>query len=160
MFLRKQNPPVALQPNPQRPQSRQLEPRLVPAHVAPVPAPPPAAPPPVVERANPGRTLAVGRGISLSGTISSCETLLVEGEVEATSFEGRTLDIAAGATFKGNAKVEVARIAGSFSGELLARERLVLAASGRANGQIRYSKLEISPGGEIAGDIALLPPGE
>lgn len=158
MFLRKQSPAVALQPTPPRTPPRQVEPRLAAGFAAAVPAPAPVPPEP--ERARSERTLAVGRGITLSAVIAQCETLLVEGEVSATSFEGRTLDIASGAAFKGSAKVGFARIAGSFDGELLATERLVLAAGARVKGRIRYAKLEISPGGEIAGDIALLTPGE
>ena len=122
---------------------RAIEPRLS----------PPLAP----ERPSNGRTLAVGRGITLAGAIASCETLVVEGNVESTSFDGRALEIAEGGAFKGNAKVESARIAGRFEGELLARERLVLAPTARVSGRISYARLEIAQGGEIAGEIAVLP---
>jgi cytoskeletal protein CcmA (bactofilin family) len=164
MFLRRQTPAVALQPNPQRPQPRpaeprHVEPRLASPNFTAAPTPAPAAPLPAPERAETGRTLAVGRGITLSGAIAACETLLVEGQVEATSFEGRLLDIAAGAGFKGNATVEIARIAGDFDGELHATTRLEVAPGGRVKGRIHYAKLEISAGGELAGEIALLSPG-
>ena len=111
MFLRKPRPVEETPPVVQRAGPRQIEPRLSDsrpaaspaAPAAPIPAAPPAAQA-AAERPSIGRTLAVGKGISLSGVIADCETLLVEGRVEATSFEGRLLDIAPGALFKGSAR--------------------------------------------------------
>jgi len=164
MFQRKPRPAEAIAPSPQRPAPRHVEPRLAAAFASPpAPAPAPAPPPlpaPAAERPATGRTLAVGKGITLSGAIAACETLLVEGQVESTSFEGRVIDIAPDAAFKGSVKVETARIAGSFEGELVASERLVISAGGRVSGRIRYARLEIAAGGSIAGEVAPLPPGE
>ena len=62
-----------------------------------------------------GKKLVVGRDISLSGKISSCEKLVVEGTVEADIADCRELEVAEGGLFKGEAKIEVAEIAGEFS---------------------------------------------
>jgi cytoskeletal protein CcmA (bactofilin family) len=48
----------------------------------------------------------------------------------------------------------VAEIRGVFNGELTARLRLVVHATGRVKGKIRYGKLLVQEGGELTGDVA------
>ena len=103
-----------------------------------------------------GRTLTVGQDISLSGNISSCDTLVVQGTVEAKDFGGRFIDIAEAGTFKGSAEIETAKIAGKFDGDLTVRDHLHITATGRISGTIRYARLEVAPGGELAGDVGVL----
>jgi cytoskeletal protein CcmA (bactofilin family) len=50
----------------------------------------------------------------------------------------------------------VAEVRGRFEGELTARKRLVVFASGKVSGKIRYGKVSIEDGGEIAGDVSSL----
>ena len=99
------------------------------------------------------KRLIVGREISLSGEIEACETLVVEGRVEASLSACQTIEIAAGGLFKGIAEVEDARISGHFEGSLTVRNRLIVHASGRVSGAIRYREIEIQRGGQVAGDI-------
>lgn len=114
---------------------------------------------PGVRPAGPGglgadaKRLIVGREISLSGEIEACETLVVEGRVEASLSACQTIEIAAGGLFKGIAEVEDARISGHFEGSLTVRNRLIVHASGRVSGAIRYREIEIQRGGQVAGDI-------
>ena len=103
-----------------------------------------------------GRTLTVGQDISLSGTISDCDTLVVQGTVEAKDFGGRFIDIAKDGTFKGSAEIETAKIAGRFDGDLTVRNHLHIAATGCVTGTIFYAHLEIAPGGELGGNVSLL----
>ncbi|HLZ66125.1 MAG TPA: polymer-forming cytoskeletal protein [Aliidongia sp.] len=99
------------------------------------------------------RQMLVGRGISLSGQITGCDRLLVEGSVEAT-LECSTIELAESGVFKGTAGVDDAEISGRFEGSLTARKRLFIRASGRVSGTIRYSQLEVECGGQLSGDIA------
>lgn len=103
-----------------------------------------------------GRTLTVGQDISLSGNISACDTLVVQGTVEAKDFGGRFIDIAESGTFNGSAEIETAKIAGTFGGELTVRDHLHITATGRITGTIRYARLEVAPGGEIGGDVGVI----
>jgi cytoskeletal protein CcmA (bactofilin family) len=100
-----------------------------------------------------GKNLLVGRDISLSGTISSCEKLIVEGIVETNISECRELEITNGGLFKGEAKIEMAEIAGEFVGSLSA-DLLILRKSGRVSGNLTYGQLEVERGGEITGNIS------
>ena len=113
------------------------------------------------EPARPGREtgskLIVGPDIKLKGAeITDCDTLVVEGRVEA-SMDSRAIQISEHGVFVGKAGIDVAEIRGRFEGELTARKQLVIRASGRVSGKVRYGKVAIEEGGEISGDIAALP---
>jgi cytoskeletal protein CcmA (bactofilin family) len=106
------------------------------------------------------RKLTVGREITLSGEITSCDMLLIEGSVEANLTNCRDIDIAESGLFKGSAAIEEAEIRGRFEGNLTVRKRLLIRASGRVSGTIRYGQIEIECGGQISGDIQAQPAAE
>jgi cytoskeletal protein CcmA (bactofilin family) len=106
------------------------------------------------------RRLIVGREITLSGEITSCDKLMIEGSVEANLTNCRDVDIAEGGLFKGTAAIEEAEIKGRFEGNLTVRKRLLIKATGRVSGTIRYGQIEIECGGQISGDIQAQPGSE
>lgn len=106
---------------------------------------------PASETATEG-TLIVGRDIQVKGEIDACRALIVEGRVEA-SVKADRLEVRKGGTFIGGAEVDSAKIAGTFDGALNAAERLDIADGGRVRGEIRYARIAIEAGGEIAGDV-------
>jgi len=129
----------------------------VPTTPAPVAAPVIAAEPPrepaATEQARGGSTLTVGPNIKLKGVeITDCDTLLVEGNVEAT-IDSRLMQIAPGGSFRGAADIDIAEIHGQFDGNLTVREKLVIHATGRVSGTIRYGKLVVQEGGQLSGDV-------
>lgn len=100
-----------------------------------------------------GSKLTVGPNIKLKGVeITDCDTLFVEGLVEAT-MDARLMEIAEPGAFKGSAEVDLAEIRGAFDGELTVREKLVIYSTGRVTGKIRYGKVVIEEGGQLSGDI-------
>jgi len=101
------------------------------------------------------RHLLVGRGVSLSGEITACERLSVEGKVEANLHECRDIDIAESGLFKGVATIDNAEVRGRFDGDLTVRKRLLVRATGHVAGKITYAEIEIEHGGKILGEIAL-----
>lgn len=107
-----------------------------------------------------GKKLIVGRDIALNGQINSCDKLIVEGRVEANMRDCREIEIADGGTFKGEADIEMADISGTFEGTLTARQLLIVRASGRITGKVRFGQLEIERGGEIVGDVQVYSPVE
>jgi cytoskeletal protein CcmA (bactofilin family) len=107
-----------------------------------------------------GSKLIVGPNIKLKGVeIDDCDTLVVEGRVEATMVS-RSIQIAETGAFNGKVDVDVAEIRGSFTGEMTARKKLVIHASGRVSGKIRYGKMLVQEGGEMSGDVGALGSGE
>jgi cytoskeletal protein CcmA (bactofilin family) len=103
-----------------------------------------------------GKRLTVGREISLSGEITACETLIVEGSVEATLENSQFMEIAESGVFKGTVVIDEAVIAGTFHGSITARERLTIKSTGRITGTVNFHQIEIELGGQIDGEIHVL----
>lgn len=100
-----------------------------------------------------GSRLIVGPNIKLKGVeITDCDTLVVEGTVEAT-MDSRVIQIAATGAFKGSADIDIAEIHGQFDGNLNVRQKLVIYAQGKVTGTIRYGKVVIEEGGQLSGDV-------
>jgi cytoskeletal protein CcmA (bactofilin family) len=100
--------------------------------------------------------LIVGPDVKLKGAeILDCDTLVVEGRVEAT-MDSRVIRIAEKGAFTGKVSIDIAEIHGRFEGELTARSQLIIHATGRVNGKIRYGKLVVDEGGELCGDVNTL----
>ncbi len=129
----------------------------------PAPTPPaPAAAAPAIAQAVPpsgaptkegGSKLTVGPNIKLKGVeITDCDTLVVEGTVEAT-MDSRVMHITEIGAFKGAADIDFAEIHGEFNGDLTVRQKLVIYSTGRVSGKIRYGKVVIQEGGQLMGDI-------
>ena len=102
------------------------------------------------------KKLTVGRDICLSGDISSCNKLVVEGHVEASLTDAHAIEIAPTGYFKGTAEVDEADISGLYEGELQARTVLTVRTGGRVHGTVRYGRIIIESGGEISGDMRAL----
>jgi cytoskeletal protein CcmA (bactofilin family) len=122
---------------------------------APAPAmPAPAAPANSDDHA--GSRLVVGPNVKLKGAeIDDCDILVVEGRVEAT-MDSRVLRVAENGAFSGKVVIDVAEINGRFDGDLTARSQLIIHATGRVSGTIRYGKIRVEEGGEPSGDIRAL----
>lgn len=122
--------------------------------VNPVGAPAPSANPNSNTSTNEvGSKLIVGPNIKLKGVeITDCDTLVVEGRVEAT-MDSRVIQIAENGSFKGSAEIDIAEIRGEFNGDLTARVKLVIYATGKVTGKIRYGKIVIEEGGQLIGDV-------
>ena len=99
------------------------------------------------------RRLHVGRDITLTGEITTCDHLIVEGTIDAKVRDCRTIDIAAGGTFRGAAEVESGMINGTFEGDLVVRHRVTLGQTGLVRGTLRYGELAIEAGGRLVGTV-------
>ena len=105
-----------------------------------------------------GSKLTVGPNIKLKGVeITDCDTLVVEGTVEAT-MNSRVMQIAEHGAFKGSAEIDIAEIRGDFDGSLTVRQKLVIYATGKVTGTIRYGKLVVEEGGQLSGEIVFGTP--
>jgi len=105
---------------------------------------------------NGGNSLVVGPNVKLKGAeIDDCDILVVEGRVEAT-MDSRVLRVAENGAFAGKVGIDVAEIRGRFDGELTARSQLIIHATGRVSGTIRYGKILVEEGGELSGDVRAL----
>jgi cytoskeletal protein CcmA (bactofilin family) len=99
------------------------------------------------------RTLVVGAGMSVSGTITSCDRLVAEGTVDAKLDGCQHVIVAQTGVFRGNVATDNADVHGRFEGELVVQKRLLVRASGQVSGTVSYGEIEIECGGKIAGQI-------
>lgn len=113
------------------------------------------AAPPTAEVAQGGSKLTVGPNIKLKGVeITDCDTLVVEGTVEAT-MDSRVIHIAQQGAFHGSAEIDIAEIHGEFTGAITVRQKLVIHSTGKVSGKIRYGKIVIEEGGQVSGEIEM-----
>jgi len=152
MFRKKDEPAAPATPSPAPLPTRQAAPAAAPAATS-------SAPPPSARASEPatGKRLIVGEGLSLSGDITACDLLVVEGSVQVTLNDTRAIEISETGRFtNGKAAVEEATISGVYEGELTVRGRLLVRGTGRVNGAIRYGELEVERGGRLSGTIEIL----
>jgi cytoskeletal protein CcmA (bactofilin family) len=114
----------------------------------------PMAPARMPQQSGERRTLVVGRGISVQGTIQDAERLVVEGTVEALSLNATELHIAQGGVLKGSVEVEDAEISGLMDGTLTVRGSLIL--RGQVTGEARCRRLQVEDGGQLSGKISMI----
>lgn len=105
------------------------------------------------------RTLVVGRGISVQGTVQDAERLVVEGTVEASMIHATELSVSAGGVFRGGIEVEDAELAGTIDGTLTVRGNLTIRASGRLIGKAKCRRLQVEDGGQITGHLEMITDG-
>ena len=100
--------------------------------------------------------LVVGHDIKIKGVeISDCDTLVVEGRMEAT-LDSRVLEITQHGVFQGTIAVDHAEIRGRFEGEITVRKQLIIQSTGKVSGKVRYAKIKVEEGAELSGDLAMM----
>ena len=99
------------------------------------------------------RTLIVGREISFTGDVTSCDRLIIEGAIEVNLQNCQNIIIAETGIFRGDGSTENADVQGRVEGGLVVRKRLLIRASGHVSGTITYGEIEIEAGGKISGTI-------
>ena len=142
---------------------RREEPALRPAPPTTIVAPP--EPPVLRNEAKPAEKsggerkeakLIVGPDIKMKGVeVTDCDTLVVEGRMEAT-LDSRVIEIAPNGTFCGTVAVDSAEIHGRLEGELTVRKQLVIHGTGKVSGKIRYARIKVEEGAELSGEISML----
>ncbi len=106
------------------------------------------------------RRLVIGRGITMSGEIESCDHLIVEGTIEAALKGAKVLNVAESGTFYGSVDIGEATIAGRFEGEIVVNGRLTVRSGGSITGTITYKELAIEAGAVIDGKLSPMKPAE
>ena len=109
-----------------------------------------------ISRESATNRLVIGREIQLSGEITACEKLVVEGSVQVTLSHAHSIEVTPSGHFAGSADVEEAYISGRYDGDLVAREKLVVKEGGHVKGKVRYGRIVIESGGEVSGDMQAL----
>lgn len=104
------------------------------------------------------KTLTVGREITLSGQISECDHLIVEGNVQANLDRATSLSISAGGEFRGTVDVQEAHIHGLFEGDLTAHRKVSISSTGRLIGSLKTAALSVEEGAYLKGALDPIEP--
>ena len=134
------------------------------------PAKPGGAPSPTARPTTPGvagrttgraeagekRVLQIGKGISIQGSVTEAERIVIEGTMESQLLQCQELAISHSGVFKGEVQVEDADIAGVFDGTLTATGSLTIRATGRVLGVARSRRLSVEDGGQLTGRMEMI----
>ena len=128
--------------------------------IAPSPAARPASPtagrPTGRAEAGEKRVLQLGKGISIQGSVTEAERIVIEGTMESQLLQCQELAISHSGVFKGEVQVEDADIAGVFDGTLTATGSLIIRATGRVLGVARARRLSVEDGGQLTGRMEMI----
>ena len=102
------------------------------------------------------RVLQLGKGISIQGSVTEAERIVIEGTMESPLLQCQEVAISHSGVFKGELQVEDADIAGVFDGTLTATGNLTIRATGRVLGVARCRRLSVEDGGQLTGRMEMI----
>jgi len=96
----------------------------------------------------------IGPSISIKGTLSGKEDLMIQGRVEGRiDLKKNNITVGKSGRIKGNICGKVISIEGEVRGNLVGEERIVLRQSGRVRGDMRAPRINLEEGAKCKGDI-------
>jgi cytoskeletal protein CcmA (bactofilin family) len=84
-------------------------------------------------------------GLHLDGSIA--------GNVRADPSEGSSLSISETGSIEGNVEADNVMLSGAVRGDIVARERVVLGATAKVQGNVYYGVIEMTLGAQIMGKL-------
>jgi cytoskeletal protein CcmA (bactofilin family) len=105
----------------------------------------------------------VGKSAKVAGDVEFTGGLhldgRVAGNVRADNDPAATLSVSETGAIDGNVEVPNVVLNGAVRGDILARDRVVLGATARVQGNVHYGVIEMTLGAEIKGKLVPLPTG-
>jgi len=102
-----------------------------------------------------GPACAIGPGASFDGVLTFWGLARVEGRLRGQVVADGTLEIGPEADVRARIEVDVLVVEGLVEGEVLARERVEVRATGRITAAVRTPRLVLAEGGRIEGRIEM-----
>ena len=102
-----------------------------------------------------GPTCAIGAGASFDGVLTFWGFARVEGRLRGQVVADGTLEIGPEADVHARIEVDVLVVEGLVEGEVLARERVEVRATGRITAAVRTPRLVLDEGGQIEGRVEM-----
>jgi len=102
-----------------------------------------------------GPVCAIGPGASFDGVLAFWGIARVEGRLRGQVVAEGTLEIGPEADVHARIEVDVLVVEGLVEGEVLARERVEVRATGRITAAVRTPRLVLAEGGRIEGRIEM-----
>jgi cytoskeletal protein CcmA (bactofilin family) len=125
------------------------------------PEPRVASPAPVASPVSAGsaeKATMIGRGISISGDVKADSNLRVEGLIEGHNVQSsQDVEIAECGRVVANVSAKVVRIAGEVTGDISGSEKVMIARSGKVQGNIVAPRVQLEDGALFRGSIDMNP---
>jgi cytoskeletal protein CcmA (bactofilin family) len=106
-----------------------------------------------VTNADTAGIVVIGRGTRITGQITDCARLEIQGTVDG-SIVADTLIVREGGVVKGDVRAAHAEIHGFFEGQLAVQDVLDVRGTGHVEGDLSYGKLAVAMGGYISGKVS------
>lgn len=100
-------------------------------------------------------TVVLGPRDSLAGTLTVDGEIRVQGNVEGQLKASGDVQVEGGSTVQAQIEARNVTVRGSVSGDVTAKERLVLAGSGSLNGNVKVARLSIEDGASLNGNVSM-----
>ena len=111
---------------------------------------------PILENAeDAGTSCAIGPGASFDGIFSFWGLARVEGKLRGEVVADGTLEVGPEADVHARIEVDVLVVEGLVEGEVIARERVDVRATGRITAAVRTPRLVLAEGGRIEGRLEM-----
>ena len=124
-------------------------------------APKAAPPPPAPSAPAPGtgqKVAMVGEGISITGDVNASTNLKVEGRIEGRAVtSSQDIDVSETGIVKASITARVVRISGAVAGDINGSEKVMIAKSGRVQGNIVAPRVQLDDGALFRGSIDMNP---
>jgi len=124
------------------------------------PNPPAAQPAAPAAQASPGggSTAMIGRGISIAGDVSADSNLRIEGVIKGnTVMSKHDVEIGESGRVAANISAKLVKIAGEVSGDINGSEKVMIAKSGRVQGNVVAPRVQLEDGALFRGSIDMTP---
>lgn len=105
-----------------------------------------------------GATAMIGKGISISGDVSADSNLRIEGVIEGRSIQSKhDVEIAESGRVSASISAKVVRVSGEVTGDISGSEKVMIAKTGRVQGNVVAPRVQLEDGALFRGSIDMNP---
>jgi len=110
---------------------------------------------------SPDKVAMIGRGISISGDVTADSNLRIEGVIEGRSVQSsHDVEIAESGRVVAGITAKVVMISGEVTGDISGSEKVMIARSGRVQGNVVAPRVQLEDGALFRGSIDMNPAAE
>ena len=122
------------------------------------PAPEQPAPAAGSATGGPPRVAMIGPGIGITGDVAAKSDLKVEGRIEGRSVSSsHDVEVSESGIIKASISARVVKVAGAVAGDINGSEKVMIAKSGRVQGNIVAPRVQLDDGALFRGSIDMNP---
>lgn len=123
----------------------------------------PTAPAPAASRPAPsaggGQSAYIGKSISIEGTITGSDDLVIEGRVKGSiKLSDNMLTIGSNGVVEADVEAKEIRVQGKLNGATKARDRIEIGKTGSVEGEVTTSRIAVEDGAVFRGSVNIATP--